>query len=198
MPAAVWLQPTGDQQQMLRSLIAALARRNGTAAFEPHLTVCSARDLNPAKIEAAAGYVRRSRLLPLAVRKTGISYSTTTPFRAVVIECRGSVPPRESSDQAPQHLLLITGGLQPNRGGHPATRQIPSLRAMLFHVWRPVRCVFGARYDRSKRWGQIGWRSAPRILLSSAGHRSFAAFTHLSSLYRPATDPTKKSRNNLS
>jgi len=85
MPAAVWLQPTGDQQQMLRSLIAVLARRHGTAAFEPHLTVCSARDLNPAKIEAAAGYVPRSRLLPLAVRKTGISYSTTAPFRAVVI-----------------------------------------------------------------------------------------------------------------
>jgi len=85
MPAAVWLQPTGDQQQMLRSLIAALARRHGTAAFEPHLTVCSTRDLNPAKIDAAAGYVRRSRLLPLTVRKTGISYSTT-PFRAVVIE----------------------------------------------------------------------------------------------------------------
>jgi len=86
MPAAVWLQPAGDQQQMLRSLIAALARRHGTAAFEPHLTVCSARDLNPLKIEAAAGYVRGSRLLPLAVRKTGISYSLTTPFRAVVIE----------------------------------------------------------------------------------------------------------------
>ena len=86
MPAAVWLQPAGDQQQMLRSLIAALARRHGTAAFEPHLTVCSARDLSPAKIEAAAGYVRGSRLLPLAVRKTGISYSTTMPLRAVVIE----------------------------------------------------------------------------------------------------------------
>src|SRR5215831_10933524 len=50
------------------------------------LTVCSARDLNPLKIEAAAGYVRGSRLLPLAVRKTGISYSTTMPLRAVVIE----------------------------------------------------------------------------------------------------------------
>jgi 2'-5' RNA ligase len=86
MPASIWLQPTGEQQEMLRILIAALARRYGTAAFAPHLTVCSAGDLDMAKTEAAAEYVRRSRLLPLAVRKTGISYSTETPFRAVVIE----------------------------------------------------------------------------------------------------------------
>jgi len=117
MPAAVWLQPTGDQQQMLRSLIAGLARRHGTAAFEPHLTVCSARDLNPAKIEAAGGYVRRSRLLPLAVRKTGISYSTTPPFRAVVIEIESTAELRRfqgelqriiDADEPPRpHISLL-------------------------------------------------------------------------------------------
>ena len=72
MPASIWLQPTGEHREMLRSLIAALARRHGTAAFAPHLTVCSAADLDVAKAEAAAGYVQLSNLLPLAVRKTVI------------------------------------------------------------------------------------------------------------------------------
>ena len=49
-------------------------------------------------------------------------------YRQMRLECRGSVSPRESSDQAPQHLLLISGRLQPNRSGHPAPRQTPSLR----------------------------------------------------------------------
>jgi 2'-5' RNA ligase len=71
---------------MLQSLIASLAARHGTARFQPHLTVCSARELDPAKSDAAADYVSRSGLLPLAVRKAGISYSTTTPFRAVLID----------------------------------------------------------------------------------------------------------------
>jgi 2'-5' RNA ligase len=91
MPASIWLQPTGTQQEMLRSLIAALAGRHGTASFEPHLTVCSARGLDPAKTEAAADYVRRSAPIPLAVRRAGISYSTTTPFRAVVIEVENAL-----------------------------------------------------------------------------------------------------------
>src|SRR5689334_21654141 len=86
MLAAIWLQLAGEQQQILQNLIASLAARHGTAPFQPHLTVCSARELDPAKSDAAADYVSRSGLLPLAVRKGGISYSTTTPFRAVAID----------------------------------------------------------------------------------------------------------------
>lgn len=86
MLAAIWLQPTGEQQQLLQSVIASLAAQHGTASFQLHLTVCSARELDPAKSDAAANYVSRSGLLPLVVRKAGVSYSTTTPFRAVVID----------------------------------------------------------------------------------------------------------------
>jgi hypothetical protein len=86
MLAAIWLQPSGDQAEILQSVIAGLATRHGTPRFQPHLTVCSARDLESAKSDAAAGYVRRSGLLPLAVRKARISCSTTRPFRAVAID----------------------------------------------------------------------------------------------------------------
>ena len=85
MPAAIWLQPQGQQQQMLQGLIAALAKQHGTALFLPHLTVCSTRDWDSAKSARAADYISGSALLPLTVRKAGISYSTTTPLRAVVI-----------------------------------------------------------------------------------------------------------------
>jgi hypothetical protein len=84
--ASIWLQPTGQTQEILRTVIGDLASRHGTAPFPPHLTVCSARDLDPVRTEAAADYVRRSGLLPIAVRKLGISYSTKIPFRAVVID----------------------------------------------------------------------------------------------------------------
>jgi hypothetical protein len=67
-------------------LIVTLAKRYGTAPFQPHLTVCSARSWDQAKSDAAARYIERTALLPLTVRKAGISYSTTTPFRAVVVD----------------------------------------------------------------------------------------------------------------
>ena len=86
MPVAIWLQPHRQQQQMLQSLISALAEQHGTAPFRPHLTVCSAPDWDPAKNVAAADFMRRSGLLPLIVRKASISYSTITPLRAVVID----------------------------------------------------------------------------------------------------------------
>jgi hypothetical protein len=86
MPAAIWLQPQGRQQQILQSLIAVLAKEHGTATFRPHLTLCSTQNWDPGKSVAAADYVRGSGLLPLTVRKAGISYSTTTPFRAVIID----------------------------------------------------------------------------------------------------------------
>src|SRR5260370_32176787 len=109
MLAAIWLHPAGEEQGILQSLIASLAARHGTAPFQPHLTVCSARDLDPAKGDAAADYVRRSRLLPLAVSKAGISFSTTTPFRAVVIEIENT--PELSSFR--DELRRITGAGEP-------------------------------------------------------------------------------------
>jgi 2'-5' RNA ligase len=117
MPAAIWLQPHGQQQQMLQSLISALAKQHGTAPFRPHLTVCSATDWDPAKNVAAADYIRRSGLLPLTVRKAGISYSTTSPLRAVVIDVEDNAELgafREAlrrisaaADLGPPHISLL-------------------------------------------------------------------------------------------
>ena len=86
MLASIWLRPAGAARARLRALIASLAARHGTLPFEPHLTVCGTRDLSAAQSDAAADYVRRCGSLPIAVRKLGISYSTTTSFKAVVIE----------------------------------------------------------------------------------------------------------------
>ena len=83
MPAAIWLQPFGNQKRKLQQVIDALGAKNGTVPFAPHLTVCGADNLDA---EWAADYVSRCRSLPFAPRKTEISYSTTTPFKAVVIE----------------------------------------------------------------------------------------------------------------
>lgn len=106
---SIWLQPTGQNQEMLRTVIAELAARYGTAPFQPHLTVCSAPDLDSVRTEAAADYVRGSALLPFAVRKVGISYSTTTPFRAVVIDVE-NIPELNAFREA---LRRITGAAEP-------------------------------------------------------------------------------------
>jgi 2'-5' RNA ligase len=117
MLAAIWLQPAGQQQQMLQSLIAALAKQHGTAPFQPHLTVCSARGWDQAKSDAAAHYIERCAPLPLTIRKAGISYSTTTPLRAVVIDVENSAELgafRETlrriigaADPGPPHISLL-------------------------------------------------------------------------------------------
>jgi hypothetical protein len=86
MLASIWLQVVGEQRAILQNLIAALAAQHGTVPFQPHLTVCGGPDLDPACWDAAAEYVRRGGLLPLAVRKTGISFSTTVSTRAAVID----------------------------------------------------------------------------------------------------------------
>ena len=86
MLASIWLQVVGEQRAMVQSLIASLAQQHGTVPFQPHLTVCGAPDLAPARWDAAADYVRHSGFLPLTVRKTRISYSTTVWSRAVVID----------------------------------------------------------------------------------------------------------------
>ena len=86
MLASIWLQVVGDERAMLQSLIGSLAAQHGTLSFQPHLTVCGAPDLDPARWDAVADYVRQSGLLPLRVRKTGISHSTMVWSRAVVID----------------------------------------------------------------------------------------------------------------
>ena len=86
MLASIWLKVVGEQDAMLQDLIAALAAQHGTVPFQPHLTVCGGPDLDPACWDPAADYVRHSGFLPLTVRKTRISYSTTVWSRAVVID----------------------------------------------------------------------------------------------------------------
>jgi hypothetical protein len=86
MVASIWLQLGGSEGEALRRLIAALAAEHGTMPFEPHLTVCTIANPGPQAVEAAAGYIANCRTLPLPVRKLGISYSPTVPFRAVIVD----------------------------------------------------------------------------------------------------------------
>src|SRR5439155_21523529 len=87
MLASIWLQPSGKEEASLGALIAMLASAHGTLPFQPHLTVCSPR-ANPHSWDAAAEYIRGSRLLPLRVRKRRISCSTNAPMRAVVVDIK--------------------------------------------------------------------------------------------------------------
>src|SRR6202007_1868235 len=84
MVASIWLKLSDEQEASLRALIEGLAGAHGTVPFQPHLTVCSPQ--SAASWDAAAEYVRRSAVLPLHVAKKRISFSTTAPMRAVVIE----------------------------------------------------------------------------------------------------------------
>ncbi len=85
MVASVWLQPVGDEREILRDLNARLAAEHGTMPFEPHLTVCTIANPTPEAVQAAADYIATRRPLPLLVRKTRILHSPTVPFRAVTI-----------------------------------------------------------------------------------------------------------------
>jgi Cyclic phosphodiesterase-like protein len=108
MLASIWLQPSGPQKAALVELIEMLAEAHDTVRFQPHLTVCSPQ-LNPDSWAAAAQYIRDSRRLPLTVRKERISYSTTAPMRAVVIEVEASSLLQSFRDD----LRRITGAAEP-------------------------------------------------------------------------------------
>jgi hypothetical protein len=108
MLASIWLQPSGGQEAALGALIEMLASAHGTVPFQPHLTVCSPQS-NPGSWEAAAEYVRGSRLLPLTVRKKRISYSTTAPMRAVVIDVEAAA----DLQTLRADLRRITGAVEP-------------------------------------------------------------------------------------
>ena len=85
MAASIWLQPVGDEREMLRDLIARLAAEYGTMPFEPHLTVCTLADPTPDAVQTAADHIAACRTLPLRVRKTAIMHSPIVPTRAVMI-----------------------------------------------------------------------------------------------------------------
>jgi 2'-5' RNA ligase len=107
MPASIWLRLSNEQEASLRALIERLAGAHGTVPFQPHLTVCSPQ--SAASWDAAAEYVPHSRALPLRVRKKCISFSTTAPMRAVVIEVEDTLDLRKFRDD----LRRITGAVKP-------------------------------------------------------------------------------------
>ena len=88
MPASIWLQVRNDA--VLRGLIAELAAAHGTMPFQPHLTVCGVPAGDVAVAAAAADYAQRSAMLPLRAVRSGISYSTAAPFKAVLIDIENS------------------------------------------------------------------------------------------------------------
>jgi 2'-5' RNA ligase len=107
MPASIWLRLSNEQETSLRVLIEWLAGAHGTMPFQPHLTVCSPQ--SAASWDAAAEYVRRSRALPLRVRKKCTSFSTTRPMMAVVIQVEDTLDLRKFRDD----LRRITGAVKP-------------------------------------------------------------------------------------
>ena len=117
MLASIWLQLAGEQERMLRCLIESLAAQHGTVPFQPHLTVCGVPALTPASNDMAADFVRRSCLLPFKLRRIGISYSTTTLFKALVVDLENTAeldtfrkPLRditEGHEPEPPHISLL-------------------------------------------------------------------------------------------
>ena len=106
MLASIWLRLSDGQETSLRMLIAQLADAHGTVPFQPHLTVCSPQ--SETSWDAAAEYVRRSKALPIRVGKKRISFSTTEPMRAVVIEVEDTPDLRSFRDD----LRRITGAVE--------------------------------------------------------------------------------------
>jgi 2'-5' RNA ligase len=107
MPASIWLRLNDEQETALRALIERLAGAHRTAPFQPHLTVCSPQ--SGASWDAAAEYVRRSAALPLHVGKKRISFSTTAPMRAVVVDVEDTSELRRFRED----LRRITGAVEP-------------------------------------------------------------------------------------
>jgi len=107
MLASIWLRLSDEQEASLGTLIRRLASAHGTVPFQPHLTVCSPQ--SEASWDAAAGYIQSSKVLPLRVGKTRISFSTTSPMRAVVIDADDTPDLRTFR----KDLRRITGAVDP-------------------------------------------------------------------------------------
>jgi 2'-5' RNA ligase len=100
---------SGEQEASLRALIERLAVAHGTVPFQPHLTVCSPQ--SETFLDAAAEYVRRCKVLPLRVEMKRMSFSTTTPMRAVTIDVEDTPDLRNFRED----LRQITGAVEPRR-----------------------------------------------------------------------------------
>ena len=85
MVASIWLQPVGDEREILRDLIAELAAEYGTMPFEPHLTVCTIADPAAELVQAAADVHHSVPGLAVACGKDGVQNSAAVPLRAVTI-----------------------------------------------------------------------------------------------------------------
>ena len=107
MVASIWLKLSDEQEALLRALIERLAGAHGTVPFRPHLTVCSPQ--SEASWDAAAEYVRGSKALPISVVKKRISFSTTAPMRAVVIDVDDTPDLRTFRED----LRRVTGAVEP-------------------------------------------------------------------------------------
>jgi hypothetical protein len=107
MLASIWLRLSNEQEAALGELIEGLAGAHRTVPFLPHLTVCSPQ--TAASWDAAAEYVQGSKSLPLKVAKKRISYSTTRPMMAVVINVEDAPDLRTFR----KDLRRITGAVEP-------------------------------------------------------------------------------------
>jgi len=115
MVASIWLKLSDEQEASLRSLIERLARAHGTVPFQPHLTVCSPQ--SETSWDTAAEYVRCRASLPLRVGKKRISFSSTAPMRAVVIDVDDTLELRtfradlrritDAAEPPPPHISLL-------------------------------------------------------------------------------------------
>jgi 2'-5' RNA ligase len=107
MPASIWLRLSDEQEAWLRELIERLANAHRTVPFQPHLTVCSPQ--SETSWDAAAKYVRHEAVLPFRVKKTGISFSTTAPMMAVVMNVEDTPELRAFRED----LRRLTGAVEP-------------------------------------------------------------------------------------
>jgi hypothetical protein len=115
MLSAIWLRLGDEQNGSLGGLIQRLAVAHGTMPFLPHLTVCSPPF--EASWDAAADYVRGSKALPFCVAHKRISFSTTAPLRAVVIDVEDTPDLQTfrgdlrrvtgAAEPAPPHISLL-------------------------------------------------------------------------------------------
>jgi hypothetical protein len=185
MVASIWLRLGGEQDEMLRALIASLAAKHGTMPFAPHLTVCTMADPAAGALDAAAEYVSRCRLLPLTVGKLGISTSTTVPFRAVVIDVANAPPLAAFRDElrrvtganalvAPHISLLYTIDARGQQTAWAADQDrlraiadeaAPGVAAREFVLDEPVVVAPDGDWTNIKSWTairQLGGRKWPR------------------------------------
>ena len=83
MPLSLWLAPPPDLNRRLAAAIADLARRHGTTAFEPHVTLLGELEGPEAALVPPVGVLAR-RLRPFEVRLDDVATGTEM-FRCVYL-----------------------------------------------------------------------------------------------------------------